>query len=40
MAVETPGPVWKRLAWLVGIWGASVALLGAVALIIRTWLHG
>ncbi|WP_423607327.1 DUF2474 domain-containing protein [Sphingomonas sp. MS122] len=35
---EAPGPLWKRLAWLVGIWAASVAVLGLVAAIIRYWL--
>ena len=33
-------PLWKRLAWMAAIWAASVALLGAVALVIRTWLNG
>jgi hypothetical protein len=27
--------MWKRLGWLVLIWGASVAALGAVALLMR-----
>jgi hypothetical protein len=30
-----PGPWWKRLAWLVLIWAASVAALGVVAYGIR-----
>lgn len=32
------GPWWKRLAWLAAIWAASVAVLGAVAGVIRWWL--
>ena len=33
--VDTPGPVWKRLAWVVGLWVAGVAVGGAVAYLIR-----
>ena len=33
-------PLWRRLLWLVAIWGASVAALGAVAGVIRFWLRG
>lgn len=36
---EGPGPWWKRLAWLVAIWAGSVAALGAVAWVIRSWLN-
>lgn len=32
-------PFWGRLAWLVAIWGASVAALGVVAAVIRWWLR-
>jgi len=32
---ETSAPMWQRLAWLLGIWAASVTALGAVAWLIR-----
>jgi hypothetical protein len=28
----------RRLAWFVGLWAASVAVIGAVAYFIRWWL--
>jgi hypothetical protein len=31
-------PLWKRLAWFAGLWGASVAALGIVAYVIRLWI--
>jgi len=31
-------PIWSRLVWMVVIWAASVAFLGAIAFLIRTWL--
>ena len=30
--------LWKRLAWMVAIWAASVAALGLVSLALRFWL--
>jgi hypothetical protein len=33
-----PASWWKRLAWMAGIWTASVATLGVVAYAIRWWL--
>ncbi|HYZ48903.1 MAG TPA: DUF2474 family protein [Sphingomonas sp.] len=35
---DPPGPWWKRLAWFVAIWAASVAALGAAAYAIRLWI--
>jgi len=31
-------PLWKRLAWMAGIWLASVTFLGLIAMVIRFWL--
>ena len=31
-------PTWRRLAWFVGLWAASVAVLGAVAWLLRLWI--
>lgn len=28
----------RRLGWFAGIWAASVAALGAISLLLRTWL--
>ncbi len=35
---ENAGPWWQRVAWLVAIWAMSLAVLGAVAFVIRVWL--
>lgn len=32
---DDAGPLWRRLAWMVAIWAASVAALGVVAMAIR-----
>ncbi len=31
-------PLWKRLAWLVAIWSASVAAMFVVSGLLRLWL--
>ncbi|HEX8443174.1 MAG TPA: DUF2474 family protein [Allosphingosinicella sp.] len=36
MNIEAPGPLWRRLAWFVGLWAASVAALAVVAYLIRS----
>lgn len=35
---DIDSPLWKRLGWMAAIWGMSVAVLGAVAFLIRWWL--
>ena len=36
MSIEAPGPLWRRLAWFVGLWAASIAVLAVVAFLIRS----
>ncbi len=31
-------PLWKRVAWLAEIWGASVGTLGIIAFLLRSWI--
>jgi hypothetical protein len=35
MSIEAPGPLWRRLAWFVGLWAASVTVLAVIAYAIR-----
>jgi hypothetical protein len=39
MDAPANGPLWKRLAWMAGIWTASVLALGVLAEIVRLWLR-
>ena len=38
MNIEAQRPLWKRLAWFVGLWAAGVATVAAVAYLLRFWL--
>jgi hypothetical protein len=31
-------PLWSRLGWMLLIWAASIAFLGVIALLIRSWI--
>lgn len=33
--MTTRAPFWKQLAWMTGIWAASVAVLGLISRIIK-----
>ena len=35
---ESPRSWWKRIGWFVGLWAASVAVIGAVAYLLRLWI--
>ena len=37
---DNDAPLWQRLGWMAGIWLASIAFLGTIAMIIRFWLKG
>lgn len=32
-------PLWRRLAWMIAIWAASVTVLGLIASVLRLWLR-
>jgi hypothetical protein len=33
-----PRSFWRRISWMIVLWSAGVALLGAASLILRLWL--
>ena len=33
-----PTPLWRRLLWFFGLWFGGVLTVGAVSMVIRTWL--
>ncbi|WP_197041960.1 DUF2474 domain-containing protein [Sandarakinorhabdus oryzae] len=37
---DSEAPLPRRLAWFVGLWVAGVAVVGLVAMLLRTWLLG
>lgn len=39
MVENAPAPLWKRLAWMAGIWAISVLALGVVAYGLKVWLR-
>jgi hypothetical protein len=39
MSTEAGAPLWKRIAWFVGLWAAGVAAVGTVAYLLRWWIH-
>jgi uncharacterized protein DUF2474 len=36
--MSTASGMFKRLAWMIGIWSASVATLGVISFVLRIWL--
>jgi hypothetical protein len=38
MSTDAPAPLWKRLAWFVGLWAAGVAAVAAVVYFLRFWI--
>jgi hypothetical protein len=38
MSTDTSGPLWKRLAWFVGLWAAGVLTVTTIAYLIRSWI--
>ncbi|HIY71802.1 MAG TPA: DUF2474 family protein [Candidatus Luteimonas excrementigallinarum] len=38
MSAAGPGPLWKRLAWLVILWAAGLATVGTLAWVLRLWI--
>jgi hypothetical protein len=38
LSETAPGPWWKRLAWFIGLWIASVSVISAVAYLLKWWI--
>ncbi len=38
ITTKTHSPLWKRIVWMVAIWGASILALGAVAWLMRRFM--